>query len=176
MRTIVAVILMFAAAPAALAQSYSFSGQIGYLHEWEMTGNLAKTVTRLGADYSGAMTLRHVGLCSVNGVEEKAGVVQLKVSAARLEGTLTMADDNCRIVASASSSYQGLLSCRNGQGVPQDYVQAHVWFSLAALLASEKEDRDGAAKARDLLSSEMSTAQVTEAEKLAREWWPKPER
>ena len=63
MRTIVTVILMFAAAPAALAQSYSFSGQIGYLHEWEMTGNLAKTVTRLGADYSGAMTLRHVGLC-----------------------------------------------------------------------------------------------------------------
>ena len=26
-----------------------------------------------------------------------------------------------------------------GNGVPQDYVQAHVWFSLAALLASEKE-------------------------------------
>jgi TPR repeat protein len=68
------------------------------------------------------------------------------------------------------------IAYSRGNGVPQDYVQAHVWFSLAALLASEKEDRDGAAKARDLLSSEMSTAQVTEAEKLAREWWPKPER
>jgi hypothetical protein len=60
--------------------------------------------------------------------------------------------------------------------VSQDYVQAHMWFSLAAMLASEKEDREGAAKARDLLRPEMSTAQITEAEKLAREWWPKPER
>ena len=117
MRTIVAVILMFAAAPAALAQSYSFSGKIGYLHEWEMTGNLAKTVTRLGADYSGAMTLRHVGLCSVNGVEQKQAHMQLKVSSARLEGTLVMDDDQCRIVASGSSG-SGLLTCRHGQDVP----------------------------------------------------------
>jgi hypothetical protein len=117
MRTIVAVILMFTAAPAALAQSYSFSGQIGYLHEWEMTGNLAKTVTRLGADYSGAMTLRHVGLCSVNGVEQKQARMQLKVSSGRLEGRLIMDDDECRIVASGSSA-PGLLTCRSGQDIP----------------------------------------------------------
>ena len=118
MRAIVSVMLICAGSEAALAQSYSASGQIGYLQEWEIKGSLAKTITRSGAEYAGPVTLRHVGLCSINGVEEKAGVVQLKVSAARLEGTLTMVDDNCRIVASASSSYQGLLSCRNGQGVP----------------------------------------------------------
>ena len=118
MRAIVSVILICASAPAALAQSYSASGQIGYLQEWEIKGSLAKTTTRSGADYSGPVTRRHVGLCSANGVEEKPGVMQLKVSSSRLEGTLAMDDDNCRIVASASSSYSGLLSCRNGQGVP----------------------------------------------------------
>jgi hypothetical protein len=41
-----------------------------------------------------------------------------KVSSSRLEGTLALADDNCRIAASASPSYSGLLSCRNGEGVP----------------------------------------------------------
>jgi hypothetical protein len=117
MRTIVAVIVMFAGTPAAWAQSYSFSGQIGYLHEWEMTGNLAKTVTRQGADYSGTMTLRHVGLCSVNGIEKKQGRMQMKVSSARLEGTLVMDDDQCRMVVSGSSG-SGLLTCRSGQGVP----------------------------------------------------------
>jgi hypothetical protein len=117
MRTIVAVIVMFAGTPAAWAQSYSFSGQIGYLHEWEMTGNLAKTVTRQGADYSGIMTLRHVGLCSVNGIEKKQGRMQMKVSSARLEGTLVMDDDQCRMVVSGSSG-SGLLTCRSGQGVP----------------------------------------------------------
>ena len=42
----------------------------------------------------------------------------MKVSPSRLEGTLAMDDDSCRIVASAASSYSGLMSCRNGQGVP----------------------------------------------------------
>jgi hypothetical protein len=131
MRAIVTVMLI-CASEAALAQSYPASGQIGYLQEWEIKGSLAKTSTRSGAEYAGPVTLRHVGLCSVNGVEEKAGVVQLKVSAARLEGTLTMADDNCRIVASASSSYQGLLSCRNGQGVP-------IHFSIDGAVAAAVE-------------------------------------
>jgi hypothetical protein len=115
---VVSAILSCAGSPMALAQSYSASGQIGYLQEWEIKGNLARTPTRSGADYSGPVTLRHVGLCSANGVEEKPGVVQLKVSPSRLEGTLAMDDDSCRIVASAAASYSGLLSCRNGQGVP----------------------------------------------------------
>jgi hypothetical protein len=123
MKAIVSVMLicggaLISSGTPASAQSYSASGQIGYLQEWEIKGNLARMPTRTGADYSGPVTLRHVGLCSVNGVEEKSGVMQLKVSSVRLEGTLAMDDDSCRIVASAASSYSGLLSCRNGQGVP----------------------------------------------------------
>lgn len=114
---VVAIVVLFAAAPAARAQSYSASGQIGYLHEWEITGNLAKTVTRLGAEYSGTVTLRHVGLCSVNGVEQKQARMQLKVSSGRLEGMLIKDEDQCRIVASGSSG-SGLLICGSAQGVP----------------------------------------------------------
>jgi hypothetical protein len=114
---VVAILVLFAAAPAAWAQSYSANGQVGYLHEWEITGNLAKTVTRLGAEYSGTITLRHVGLCSVNGVEQKQARTQLKVSSGRLEGMLIMDEDQCRIVASGSSG-SGLLICGSGQDVP----------------------------------------------------------
>lgn len=118
MRAIVAAILvLFAAAPAAWAQSYSASGQVGYLHEWEITGNLAKTVTRLGAEYSGTITLRHIGLCTVSGVEQKQARMQLKVSSGRLEGMLIMDEDQCRIVASGSSG-SGQLICGSGQDVP----------------------------------------------------------
>ena len=35
--------------------------------------------------------------------------------------TLAMDGDSCRIVASASPSYSGLLSCRNAQGVPINF-------------------------------------------------------
>jgi hypothetical protein len=83
-------------------------------------GKLAKTITGSGVSYDGPVTLRHVGLCSVNGVEEKSGVVRLTVSrrASSVEGTLSLKDDTCRIAASASKPHSGLLNCRDGQGVP----------------------------------------------------------
>ena len=116
-------ILICAAATPALAQSYSVVGQAGYLGEWEIKASVAKTVTSTGADYEGPVTLRHVGLCSANGVEEKSGVVQLRVSRrnSAIEGTLVMKDDSCQIAASASKSYAGLLNCRNGEGVPVSF-------------------------------------------------------
>jgi hypothetical protein len=57
---------MCAGAPVALAQSYSASGRVGYLHEWEIKASLAKTVTSTGEDFHGPVTLQHVGICSVN--------------------------------------------------------------------------------------------------------------
>jgi hypothetical protein len=66
------------------------------------------------------LTLRHVGLCSVNGAEEKSGALRLTVSrwTSGVEGTLAMDGDSCRVVASGSRPYSGLLNCRNAQGVP----------------------------------------------------------
>ena len=115
---LLSVIWVCAAAPAALAQSYSASGQVGYLQEWELKANLARTVAGSGQQFDGPATLRHVGLCSVNGVEEKSGTVRLTVSRSGIEGTLAMEGDSCRIVAAASRSYSGLISCHDGQAVP----------------------------------------------------------
>jgi len=63
--------------------------------------------------------------------------------------------------------YLGLQSSF-GQGVPMDLVEAYMWYSLAA--------GNGNAYApgyRDDLARQMSPAQVTEAQKRAREWKPK---
>lgn len=62
-----------------------------------------------------------------------------------------------------------------GQGVPQDYVQAHKWFNLAAsrFPASDAERRGKAASGRDAVAAKMTPAQIAEAQKLAREWKPK---
>jgi hypothetical protein len=119
-RTLISAIWIGAGAGSVMAQSYSVNGQVGYLGEWEMKANLAKTITSSGVSYDGPVTLRHVGLCSVNGPEEKSGVVRLMVSrkTSAVEGTLAMKDDACRIAASASRPHSGLLNCRDGQGVP----------------------------------------------------------
>jgi len=55
----------------------------------------------------------------------------------------------------------------DGVGVTQDYVQAHLWNSLAA--AQGQKD---AVKFRDSLAKQMTPAQIAEAQKLAREWKP----
>jgi TPR repeat protein len=62
-----------------------------------------------------------------------------------------------------------------GRGVPQDYVRAHLWFNLAAAgyTASETDRRDFAVKSRDELAKKMTSEQIAEAQKLAREWKPK---
>ena len=64
--------------------------------------------------------------------------------------------------------YQG------GRGVPQDYVQAHMWYNLAASRssASDKDGRDMVVKNRDTVAAKMTPAQLAEAQKLAREWKP----
>ena len=57
----------------------------------------------------------------------------------------------------------------SGQGVPQDYVEAHKWRNLAASRAST-EDRKQYAESRDATAAVMTPQQIAEAQKLAREW------
>ncbi len=60
-----------------------------------------------------------------------------------------------------------------GRGVPQDYAQAHMWLNLAASRFPPGKDRDNAVKNRDIVAEKMTPAQISEAQKLAREWKPK---
>lgn len=55
----------------------------------------------------------------------------------------------------------------NGTGVPQDDLLAHMWFNLAAAQGDE-----AATFTRDRIAKKMTAAQITEAQKLAREWKP----
>jgi len=56
----------------------------------------------------------------------------------------------------------------NGEGVPQDYVRAYMWFNLSAA-----QGNPPAAKDRDDIAKRMTHAQIAEAQKLAREWQSK---
>jgi hypothetical protein len=52
-----------------------------------------------------------------------------------------------------------------GWGVAKDYIQAYKWIEIAAAKGDESY-REG----RDILTKQMTPAQVAEAQKLAREW------
>jgi uncharacterized protein len=55
-----------------------------------------------------------------------------------------------------------------GEGVPQDYVRAHMWLNLSAAQGNEK-----AIKYRDKIVGQMTPEQIAEAQKLASEWKPR---
>ena len=59
-------------------------------------------------------------------------------------------------------------SYKFGEGVPQDYVQAHMWFNLAAANGNVV-----AIEARNRIAASMTPEQIAEAQKLARKWKPK---
>ncbi|HVZ69235.1 MAG TPA: hypothetical protein VG891_07205 [Rhizomicrobium sp.] len=65
----------------------------------------------------------------------------------------------------ASALYNLGLAYSTGQGVNVDYVAAHKWFNLAAMRGV-----DEAKRWRATMASEMSTAQIAEAQRQAREW------
>ena len=57
---------------------------------------------------------------------------------------------------------------RKGQGLPQDFFQAYVWSSIAALRGDTY-----AARLKVLLVEKLATPQVKQAEDLAQAWKPK---
>lgn len=65
----------------------------------------------------------------------------------------------------ADALYQlGLMYC-TGREVDVDLVQAHKWFNLAAMRGNADAKRY-----RTELASEMTKAQIAQAQKSAREW------
>jgi len=62
-----------------------------------------------------------------------------------------------------------------GHGVPQDFVLAHMWFNLAAAQGDTGDDTGHlAALERDAVSQKMTPEQIAEAQRMAREWKPRP--
>ncbi len=68
----------------------------------------------------------------------------------------------------ADAQYNLGIMYANGRGVTQDYVQAHMWYNLAAA-----QGKETASKLRDITEKMMTAEQIAEAQRLAREWKPK---
>jgi TPR repeat protein len=62
-----------------------------------------------------------------------------------------------------------------GFGVPPDYVLAHMWLNLAAARTKGDVHEDNI-RLRDAVAGKMSLGQLADAQYLAVNWIPKPER
>ena len=57
---------------------------------------------------------------------------------------------------------------RTAEGVPQDYVQAHMWFNRG--LTNDRSPAKNLVVERDRVADRMTPEQIAEAQRLAREW------
>ena len=77
----------------------------------------------------------------------------------------------CRLAAErgdpGAQNILGIMYATGTGGAPQDFVQAYMWFNLAAPRYPD------AGKLLDQTAALMTPEQIAEAQKLAREWKPK---
>jgi hypothetical protein len=104
------------------AQSLRVTGRTGYLSEWEVSGNLVESRSGRVREFSGSLNLKHVGLCSQAGPEEKVAEIKLQIEKSsllpRLHATMTMEGSNCTFSGTFSDTYNGLMDCADAKGVP----------------------------------------------------------
>lgn len=118
MRTIFQLAVLGALATPAGAESLEVLGYAGVLGEWELTASVtANDNTRA---YSGPLTMTHVGICTVDGPEEKKGEItfRLSESSSRIQATLLVDGTECSYSARLSDFFTGSMNCPNRPAVP----------------------------------------------------------
>ena len=85
-----------------------------------MTATVTETAPGSSKEYSGPLTMKHVGLCTQDGPEEKTGEMrfQISTSSSRLNATLSVAGVECTYSGRLSDSYTGMMNCPDRQAVP----------------------------------------------------------
>jgi TPR repeat protein len=62
------------------------------------------------------------------------------------------------------------LSLVLGRGITQNFVEAYAWLSLAAVRLPFGEARDFAIRECEAVRTQLTAAQIAEAQRRAREW------
>ena len=115
-------LILSAVATPVRAQSLRVTGATGYLSEWEVSGNVTESASGRVKEFSGPLVMRHTGLCSQNGPEEKLAQMTFQIagssSPSQFRATMTMDGDKCTFSGKLSDTYSGVMDCANARGVP----------------------------------------------------------
>jgi hypothetical protein len=117
-RTIFQLAVLGALATPAGAESLEVLGYAGVLGEWELTASV--TGNENTRAYSGPLTMTHVGICTVDGPEEKKGEIRFRLSesSSRIQATLLVDGTECSYNARLSDFFTGTMNCPNRPAVP----------------------------------------------------------
>jgi hypothetical protein len=119
----VIVIVLVAAAGPSQARSLRVAGTAGYVSEWELSAEVTQASSGVvKEEYSGPLTLKHVGLCSHNGPQVESGEIKFQISGSgslsQIQATLLYEGARCTYSGKLSdASSHGFMRC-NAEGIP----------------------------------------------------------
>jgi hypothetical protein len=107
-------------AMSRVPNSIEIAGYAGHLGEWELTGVLSRNDQSAMSDLAGPLKLKHVGFCSKDGPEEKAGAIQVRLSrlSSGAEVKLLIDGIECTHRGDLSNAYIGTMVCPGRKAVP----------------------------------------------------------
>jgi hypothetical protein len=118
---LLATVTLAAICCPAAARSLQVTGTAGYLSEWDLKAEATAGVSGRRDEFSGPLTLKHVGLCSANGPEEKLGKIEFHISkslwSSEIHATLSIDGKRCSYSGKLSES-SGFMDCSDGNGIP----------------------------------------------------------
>jgi hypothetical protein len=119
-KTLFLPIVLSALAAPAQAQSLQVVGYAGVLGEWELTATVTETARMWSKEFSGPLSMKHVGICTQDGPEEKTGEIRFQISAlsSQLDATLLVEGQECTYSALAADPYSGVMACPDREAVP----------------------------------------------------------
>lgn len=68
----------------------------------------------------------------------------------------------------ARAQYNLGMLYRDGLGVPQDFVRAHMWYSMSAVTWSDIDGKETAIQERDGVASQMTAVRLKKAQAMVR--------
>jgi hypothetical protein len=119
-RTLLPLLVSGALAAPARAGSLEVVGYAGVLGEWELTATVTEQARLWTKEFSGPLSMKHVGICTQDGPEEKTGEIRFQISAlsSRLDATLLVEGVACSYSAGSSDPYSGMMACPDREAVP----------------------------------------------------------
>lgn len=114
--------ILSAVATTVHAEFLRVTGTTGYLSEWEVSGSVTELTSGHIREFSGPLIMRHTGLCSQDGPEEKVAQITFQIKRmsplSQFRATMTMDGDKCTFGGRLSDPYSGVMDCANARGVP----------------------------------------------------------
>jgi hypothetical protein len=122
LKTFLLLLIVSAIGCPVQAQSLQVTGQTGYLSEWQVSGNVTESRSGRIREFAGSLTMKHVGLCSQAGPEEKVAQIKLQIAKSsllpRFHAIMTMEGSNCTFSGTFSDTYNGVMDCADAKGLP----------------------------------------------------------